>query len=473
MTRKEAINIIKSATVYTPEEMEALETLIPELRESEDERIRKFICSIIDNLEPKDFVGVKKMNVLAWLEKQKDLDKMIVVSPEVWDEAIADAYENGKKDNERQKEPEHDATDAKSERVIKAARSVLNNWLDGTNCPDVSGDFTELEYAIREYDGEEKQKEPENTSASVMIPSCWEEKQKENSKSADSISSDCTSNAKCEDRWHNVKDSLPDSTREVLCKDAIGNYFIGRYYSKGVWEVSMYDDCDKSNEDNPPVVMWIDIPAEKQKEQKPEENCTLEFEKAKAKYEGIVEGKQTVIDNPEEYSLCEQVEWSEEDEKTISDACCWIAEYAGYLMDKNYGKASMLMGLTERLKSLRPQSKDEIYKEKDKAYKLGKHHLAVKFINYLDENRTERKMSLSNGECEDIDKAFKEGDWAKIMRYYEKYRSSWKPSEKDIKMLEHIIGQYETGNKNSKVMGYLPRVEELSFLKNVLSKWKN
>lgn len=49
----------------------------------------------------------------------------------------------------------------------------------------------------------------------------------------------------------------------------------------------------------------------------------------------------------------------------------------------------------------------------------------------------------------------------------------WKPSEEDIKMLEHIIGQYETGNKNSKVMGYLPRVEELSFLKNVLSKWKN
>ena len=51
--------------------------------------------------------------------------------------------------------------------------------------------------------------------------------------------------------------------------------------------------------------------------------------------------------------------WSEEDEKTISDACCWIAEYAGYLMDKNYGKASMLMGLTEKLKSLRPQPKEE------------------------------------------------------------------------------------------------------------------
>ena len=48
------------------------EYIFPELKESEDERIRKFICSIIDNLEPKDFVGVKKMNVIAWLEKQKE-----------------------------------------------------------------------------------------------------------------------------------------------------------------------------------------------------------------------------------------------------------------------------------------------------------------------------------------------------------------------------------------------------------------
>jgi len=50
-------------------------------------------------------------------------------------------------------------------------------------------------------------------------------------------------------------------------------------------------------------------------------------------------------------------EWSEENKKTLDDACCWIAEYAGYLMDKNYGKASMLMGLVDKLKSLRPSWK--------------------------------------------------------------------------------------------------------------------
>lgn len=55
------------------------EYIFPELQESEDERIRKFICSIIDNLEPKDFVGVKKMNVIAWLEKQKEQKPILEV----------------------------------------------------------------------------------------------------------------------------------------------------------------------------------------------------------------------------------------------------------------------------------------------------------------------------------------------------------------------------------------------------------
>lgn len=87
---------------------------------------------------------------------------------------------------------------------------------------------------------------------------------------------------------------------------------------------------------------------------------------------------------------------------------------------------------------------------------------------------------------EDIDKmvnkkARKSGTTKTEMQFYRQgiedtlksLRPSWKPSEDDIKMLEHIIGQYETGNKNSKVMGYLPKIEELNFLKKVLAKWKN
>jgi len=108
------------------------------------------------------------------------------------------------------------------------------------------------------------------TQAEVLA---WLEKLKENPKS-----SDCVSDAKYKDCWHKVKDSLPNSTREVLCKDAIGNFFIGRYYKKSQgWMVMMYDDCDKSNEDNPPVVKWCEIPTEKQEEQNPVDNEKVEM----------------------------------------------------------------------------------------------------------------------------------------------------------------------------------------------------
>ena len=50
--------------------------------------------------------------------------------------------------------------------------------------------------------------------------------------------------------------------------------------------------------------------------------------------------------------------------------------------------------------------------------------LALGFMNYLDENRQEGKMCLSNAECEDITKAVSEGDWEKLKRYTEKYIGS-------------------------------------------------
>lgn len=72
MTREEAIKIIKSATVYTPKEMQALETLIPELRESKDEKIRKEIIEYFKQFEGEELRGVDISGWIAWLEKQKE-----------------------------------------------------------------------------------------------------------------------------------------------------------------------------------------------------------------------------------------------------------------------------------------------------------------------------------------------------------------------------------------------------------------
>lgn len=129
MTRKEAINEIKSWAIPSRNGREVLETLIPELAESEDTRIRKELKEAFEAYDIEStWNGIPIRSIFSWLEKS-----------------------------------------AKSERVIKAARRVLNNWLDDTGCSDVSGDFVELEYAIRKYDGEEKQKEPDNKEGDFTI----------------------------------------------------------------------------------------------------------------------------------------------------------------------------------------------------------------------------------------------------------------------------------------------------------------
>ena len=74
MEKKEAMKILKDfhdkSALFSVRT--ALDTIIPELKESEDERIRKFLKLIIgewsyDDLSAK---GFKKENIIAWLEKQ-------------------------------------------------------------------------------------------------------------------------------------------------------------------------------------------------------------------------------------------------------------------------------------------------------------------------------------------------------------------------------------------------------------------
>lgn len=76
MNKAEAIKIIRD-TYHTEEEMEALETLIPEPKESEDEKIRKWIYNLVSDLDPQDEDAEKELDemkplALAWLEKQKE-----------------------------------------------------------------------------------------------------------------------------------------------------------------------------------------------------------------------------------------------------------------------------------------------------------------------------------------------------------------------------------------------------------------
>jgi hypothetical protein len=74
MDRNEAIDVIRKNWPDGRHQLsEALETLIPELKENEDERIRKGIIKTINDLNTEwlELHRVTKEEVLAWLESLK------------------------------------------------------------------------------------------------------------------------------------------------------------------------------------------------------------------------------------------------------------------------------------------------------------------------------------------------------------------------------------------------------------------
>lgn len=171
-----------------------------------------------------------------------------------------------------------------------------------------------------------------------------------------------------------------------------------------------------------------------QKEQKPAEwseedelmrsACIVFVQDEKFKgYERSYECVDWLKSLPERFSLQPKSEWSEEDEKLFWGLTAYIPneelERLGVTRDD----------ILKKLKSISLQSIQlkEAYKE---GFQTARHATALAFMKYLDENRPEGKMCLSNGEYEEIEKAFLVGDWEKIERYLHKYH--WKPSEEQM-----------------------------------------
>ena len=96
MTREEAINEIKSWDFLEGKEIEAIQTLIPELRESDDERIREELIETVNSINDGMIVlsEQQKQRYLAWLEKHKEPVRKFTVQ-ELLDE-YDKGYEHGK-----------------------------------------------------------------------------------------------------------------------------------------------------------------------------------------------------------------------------------------------------------------------------------------------------------------------------------------------------------------------------------------
>lgn len=350
MARKEALKYIKNMWM-SKETHDALETLIPELKESEDERIIKLIRSLLENarnVQSNTSLYKQYDDAIAWLEKQKEEEGMITVSKEAWDENAKDSFERG----------------------IKVGM-------------------------IRQ------QKEQKSEEKHYWNPT--EEDVKFFNKA--------------------VKTNMQLTPSERAKLDII---------------CSKFKHCSGVLQEQKPVEK-PDLVAELKHHlaTTPKEQLEKEWKE--------LEHWNNIGPTVQEFLYGKPVEWSEEDEKYLDDAYCWLCEYAGSLISKNHEKSSMLYEIANRLKSFRPpqdRCKDCPHRGDmfllTQGIKSGKHELASEFMNYLDENRPEEKTSLSNAECKDIDEAFKECDWAKIMRYVEKYSPSWKPSEHQMTILKAV-----------------------------------
>ena len=105
---------------------------------------------------------------------------------------------------------------------------------------------------------------------------------------------------------------------------------------------------------------------EKQKKQKPALEQTLEAykisdERATAKMDGRIEGRQDVINNPEEYGLQKPAEWSEEDEKMMDSIINELGQHYKTCTSRDCPSASYSFKAYQKeidwLKSLRPSWK--------------------------------------------------------------------------------------------------------------------
>ena len=97
MERKEAIKILKD--FYDKSALfsirTALDTVIPELKESEDERIRKELIKETEGSEVRLFEAFTNEEFIAWLKKKGEQKSAWSVVDEKMIDEIIDFFENG------------------------------------------------------------------------------------------------------------------------------------------------------------------------------------------------------------------------------------------------------------------------------------------------------------------------------------------------------------------------------------------
>ena len=348
------------------ETMEILEALAPELKESEDERIRKVMLEHFKSKTKETWCGLRVVDILAYLEKQKE---PLTPEEKMNHPLYLEWFDVGKKVGETLKEQKPaEPSDEELQRhqnelydfKVFAARQAREHHISFVHDFEWNNFCAELLSYFNE-----KQK-PFNVCEQCPYykdcPDYNEQRPAEWKPQPESLEALMYA---IEGKWEMIKPTSYLSRRlEDLYDGLVNTYNVDEaflaelpktaYTAEDIEELKVLKDKIDASMDEKPAE-WS-------------KNDTVFLNEITDFFENKTVKLQHDLDMyahwlkslPERFTLQTKQEWSEEDEKTISDACCWLAEYAGYLMDKNYGKASMLMGLVDRLKSLRPVSKESL-----------------------------------------------------------------------------------------------------------------
>lgn len=393
MEREIAIEIVRKH--YSPDGVDgtlrrALETLIPELAESEDGKIINAIIGILNNSNVID-INVPQERMHAWLEKQKKLFESgrglyyydgekttfcgyLITEDNPYDFAMS-------QQEEKQKEHQNNS-DAPKEKSVGG--NFSSSYKD-KNLDDIAQEYVE---GVKEYN-------PTPDWNLIHTAVCY--------------------------GYH-----LAEHKEQKPSDLPAGFYFIdknGKKYYSGTLKCGNLKFIVNQKEQKP--AEWSE------EDELMRSACIIFVQDEKFKgYERSYECVDWLKSLPERFSLQPKSEWSEEDEKTFWGLTAYIPneelERLGITRDDILKKLKSI--------SLQPIQLKEAYKE---GFQTARHATALAFMKYLDENRPEGKMCLSNGECEEIEKAFLVGDWEKIERYLHKYH--WKPSKEQMEALKEDI----------------------------------
>ena len=143
----------------------------------------------------------------------------------------------------------------------------------------------------------------------------------------------------------------------------------------------------------------------------------------KEKYEQALKTAKLFADNTNDKICKEKIEAifpeliENEDEKIRKQLLNWLKDCNWDAIDNGTLKRDDIITWLE--KQSEPIKLSE--EERNRFAKGVLSECAISFINYLDSNKREGKMCVSNGECEDIENAFHNCMWDRLHGYYCKY----------------------------------------------------